>query len=96
MEIKNAFGIEQEKRMILGKEYTLQNMPHKQYYMMQERCRDENGLALPSKMYDEIFANVVIEPRVTWDDFENVDDIEEFMKEVFSFLKRRKSKKETE
>lgn len=89
MNIRKAFGIEQKKITINGTEYTMQNMPFKQFYEMQERNRDANGNIIASKLYQEIFDHVIIAPKVTWDDFESTDEIEELMKAAFSFLTRR-------
>lgn len=86
--LKKAFG--QVEKEFNGKKYTLQSMPFKAYYQMIEECNDKNGKLIPSKYYEKIFENVVISPKISWEDFESVDAIEEFMLMADSFLKKRK------
>ena len=92
MNLDRAFGIETKKVTVRGVEYTLQNMPFKEFYKMQERNRDAGGNQVPSGIYEEVFSNVVINPKVSWENFDDVDEIEELMVEAFRFLRRRESK----
>ena len=90
MDIQKAFGFEQKEIEVNGQKYLLQNMPFQLFYQMQERCKDKNGNAIPSKMYDEIFKNVIISPKVTWDNFTKIEDIEDLMAATFQFLSGEK------
>lgn len=96
MNIDKAFGIEQKKITIRGVEYTIQNMPLKEFYKMQERNRDAHGNPIASSLYDEAFANVIVSPKVTWENYDDIDEVEELMGEVFRFLRRRKDSKADE
>lgn len=89
MNIDKAFGIEQKKVTIRGTEYTLQNVPLKEFYKMQERNRDANGNPIASELYTEVFANVIVSPKVSWENYDDVEEVEELMREVFNFLRRR-------
>ncbi len=89
MNIDKAFGIEQKKITVRGTQYTLQNVPLKEFYKMQERCRDAHANPLASELYDEIFKNVIVSPKVSWDNYDDVDEVEELMQEALRFLRRR-------
>lgn len=58
MKIDEAFGFEQKKICVAGKEYTLQNIPLKAVYQMQERAKDKDGNMRPSIFYDEILTKL--------------------------------------
>lgn len=90
MDIRKVFNYEQKEIEVHGKKYTLQNIPFKHLYQMQERCKDQNGNLLSSKMYDELFEKVIVSPKVTWDNFENIKEIEDLMTEVMRFLTGKK------
>ncbi|AVM69053.1 hypothetical protein C3V36_07255 [Lachnospiraceae bacterium oral taxon 500] len=93
MKIDEAFGFEQKKICVAGKEYTLQNIPLKAVYQMQERAKDKDGNMRPSIFYDEIFDKIILSPKVSWDDFSDVEELEELMTEVYSFLTRNRKRK---
>lgn len=86
--LREKIGFQKKEVEVRGKNYTLQNVPLKAYYQMVERCTADNGNLITSKMYDEIFDKVVIAPKVSWDDFSSVDEIEELMQKVLRFLRR--------
>ena len=90
MERNENYGCEQKRVTVNDKEYTLQNIPLRLVYEMQERAKDKNGNTRPSVLYDEIFKKVIVSPKVSWDDFESADELEELMGEVLPFLMRRK------
>lgn len=94
MNIDKFFGMQQKKITVDGIEYTLQNIPLKIFYQLQERNKDEKGNVLVSNLYDYIFKNVIISPKVDWDNFESPERLESLMKEVFSFLSSKRPKKE--
>ena len=73
-----------------GTEYTLQKLAPREFYLMKERCTT-NGQLNDLKMYDELFEHVIVNPKVTLDDFEDVETVEGLMKEALTFqLKRTK------
>lgn len=89
-DIDKSFGMEQGKIEFAGREFTLQNIPLKEYYKLQERNRNEHGLPIPSTLYQEIFDNIVIAPKVGFENFDNDKELEDFMEKVFRFLRREK------
>ena len=73
---------------VSGTEYTLQKLAPREFYLMKERCTI-NGQLNDLKMYDELFEHVVVNPKVTLDDFEDVETIEGLMKEALTFQLKR-------
>ena len=92
MTINEAFGFEQKKVTVAGKEYTLQNIPLKAVYQMQERAKDKNGNMRPSVFYEEAFEKIILSPKVSWDDFNDAEELEELITEVYSFLTRNRKR----
>ena len=76
---------------INGTEYELQKVPPRQWFRMRERTKNKNGLPIEEKLYSEILEHIVVSPKVTLDDFEEVEDIEELMKEAIEFQSKRKN-----
>lgn len=90
MNIDAAFGREQTKIEHNGTEYLIQNVPLKVFYEMQERNRDKYANPLATGLYDEIFKNVIISPKVGWDNFDNAEELEGLMEKIFRFLGGKK------
>ena len=90
MNIQKAFGFEQKEIDVRGKKYTLQNMPYRAFYQLQDRCKDKNGVLMITPMYDAIFKDVIISPKVNWENFDDLEELEELMKEVTTFLTGKK------
>ena len=90
MNIRKAFGFEQTEIEVRGQKYKLQNIPFKTFYKLQEDSKDQYGNPKATEMYDYIFKNVIIEPKVNWENFEEIEEIEELMQECLTFLTRKK------
>lgn len=88
LNIDAAFAREQKKIQHCGTEYLVQNVPLKVFYEMQEKNRDQYANPLATGLYDEIFKNIIISPKVTWDNFDNPKELEGLMKKIFQFLSR--------
>ncbi|MDQ0299637.1 hypothetical protein J2S78_002057 [Salibacterium salarium] len=69
-------------------EYTLQHPGARWYVSLQDRIRDpRTGLKMNEKYYDEMLENVVADPVVKIDDFDdNTKDLGELISECESFL----------
>ncbi len=68
-----------------GVEYTLQKLPVRPALEIRSRCRDKNGNPDDVKLYEEMLEHVVIQPKKKLDDFEDVSELEELMKEVLAY-----------
>ena len=76
-----------------GVKYDLQKLPTRAALQLRSRCKDKGGNPNEIKLYDELLENVVIKPKIKLDDFEDVADLEDLMKEVITFQYGRKEGK---
>lgn len=82
----------QKKVTINGKEFTLQHPGVRWYVKTTDVCKNHLGVLQNEKYIDAIFENVVVDPVVKMDDFD--DDYETMNKlvlEVERFLKGQQS-----
>lgn len=78
----------QEKVTIAGVEYTLQHPGVRARNQIMDRCATQHGFPSNEKLADEYLEHVVVNPKVTQDDFDdNPVAFEELMKAVSSFLR---------
>lgn len=67
-----------------GVEYTLQKLPVRPGLELRRRCRDGNDVD-DIKFYEELLENVVIKPKKTLDDFDDIGHLEELMLKVIEY-----------
>ncbi len=80
----------QEKVIIDGVEYTLQHPGAVWYLDMNDRCRGPHGLKM-LPYAKEVLEHVVIEPRLSVEDFDDdLAALEKLLSEVEKFLRRKK------
>lgn len=89
--------MEQKKVTINEVEYTLQKLPVRHALKMQQRFSDSS---LPDGINteiacDECFANIVVSPKITLDEFDYIEDAVELMAECIVFQFAGKQKKES-
>ncbi len=70
---------------IYGKEYTLQKITPREWSRLKERCRNRNGHMVEERFITEILEHIVVDPKVNFDDFEEVAEVEELIGEAVSF-----------
>ena len=77
----------QKKVKVDGVEYTLQGLSARDYYKCMSQ-KDEKGNLDTMAVYDYFFENVIVSPRVNFDDFDSnqFETIERLMTEVNTFL----------
>ena len=73
-----------------GTDYQLQKLPPRQWLKLRERSKNANGQPIEEKLYDEIFEHIIVSPKVKMDDFEEIEDVEDLMKEAITFQAKRK------
>ena len=86
-------NFKQKKVTVNDVEYTLQKMPIRPALAMRQKWQ-KNGNIDDIIMCDEVFKNIVVEPKVKLDDFEFVEDAEELASECISFQYLGKSEQE--
>lgn len=82
----------QKKVTVEGVEYTLQKLPVRQALELRQKWTLPNGLTDDVKMADECLKHIVVTPKVTLDDFEEINELEMLVAEcvVFQYLEKQK------
>lgn len=79
------------KVKIEGTEYTFQKLPVREAIKLRCRCRTKDEMD-DLRFYEELLEHVVISPKLTVDSFEDVQDLEDLMREVIHFQYASKKK----
>lgn len=88
----------QKKVTVEGVEYTLQKLPVRQALKLRDSWL-ENGEVNQEKMYDALLNNIVVNPKVKLDDFDELKTVEAIGIECLNFVwgnSQKKLKKEVE
>lgn len=70
---------------INGVEYTFQKMPPRQWARLLDRCTNRHGVALQEKLLSEVLEHIVVDPKVTLDDFEDWEVVQDVVSAAASF-----------
>ncbi|WP_406945762.1 hypothetical protein ACJA3J_05800 [Halobacillus sp. SY10] len=73
-----------------GIEYTLQHPGSRERMRIQDRAQSETGNPSSEKLAEELFKNVVVEPQVSFEYFDEHDGMEEVITESMKFLRSGK------
>ncbi|NMH83268.1 hypothetical protein [Heyndrickxia coagulans] len=84
---KITFGT-QEKHTVDGVEYTFQFPGVKATIELLDRCKNRFDNVVDSAYYEEIMENVIVEPKVDWDYWEEHAGLREVMALADNFLGR--------
>ncbi len=78
----------QKQVEINGTTYTLQHPGARASVQMRDRSKDRNGLPNEEKYCNEIMKHVVVDPKVSWEYFEDVkpEDFEKVIVEATLFV----------
>lgn len=87
----------QKEVTINGQKFKLQSVSPRFYYEMNDSCGMTGNKKDTPKYLDEMFKNIVIEPKEVsvkgldyFDDFDDIDTSEKLLIEIESFLRERK------
>ena len=86
--------IKQKTVTIDGTDYTFQKIPPRQWLRLRQRTKDKNGNPIDENLYDEILEHIVVAPKMKIDDFEELETLEEVMKEAITFQCKREEKEQ--
>lgn len=78
---------EQKTIKVNGNEYKLQRMALRQYLQLKD-ASSINGNLLDEKFSEGLLENVLIEPKMTFEDFDNDDRLKDFavvVREIIAF-----------
>ncbi|MGC4378253.1 hypothetical protein WD019_15195 [Fictibacillus sp. Mic-4] len=73
-----------------GQEYILQHPGTREFIRIQDRIMTENGVPSNEKLAEELFKHVIVDPKVSWEYFDEHDGFEEVFQETMSFLRTGK------
>ncbi len=71
---------------IEGVQYTFQHPGTREYARIQDKTLNENGVPSMEKMAEEVFKHVVVDPKVSFEYFDEHDGFDEVLKEAMTFL----------
>ena len=74
-----------------GIEYSLQKLPARQALQLRDRWQPDGNVD-EIKMFDLVLENIVVHPKVSLDDFEDIVVIEELVKEALNYQYKTKGK----
>lgn len=77
----------QKKVKIGEKEFTLQYPGARWYLQLQDRVKTRNNNIQQERYVDELLEHVVVDPKVTADDFRNVGHLETLINEIERFFR---------
>lgn len=69
-----------------GKKYTLQFPGVRAVTKINDRMKNKHGVASEEKMSDEMFAHVVVAPKVTLESFESYREMMELANKAYLFI----------
>jgi len=69
-----------------GQEYKLQSVPPSWYYDLVSRAQNSGGRIDIKLLNAELVENVVVDPKISIDDFETPGDANKILKEIRNFL----------
>lgn len=69
-----------------GKEYTFQFPGVRFAAQISDRIKNKHGIASEEKMGDELMKHVIVQPKLTWDSFEDKKEFNEVMEAAYLFL----------
>lgn len=68
--------MEQTTITVKDVEYTLQKISPREWLRLKGRCKNKHGQLNEENFYSEILKHIVVNPKVTLDDFDDVADLE--------------------
>lgn len=80
----------QKKVTVEGIEYTLQHPGSLEYTRIQDRMVNDSGVPSAEKTAKEMFNHVIVDPKVSFEYFDEHDGMEEVLKEAMTFLRSGK------
>lgn len=76
---------EQKTVKVMGKEYVLQKLPIRKALELRQKWTLPSGITDDITMADECLANIVVNPKVKMEDFEEISELELLVAECVFF-----------
>lgn len=77
--------MQQKKHTINETEYTLQKVYPVEWVKIRDRSKNKFGVPSEEKMFKEVLAHIVVEPKKKLEDFEDWAEVDELVKEAIRF-----------
>ena len=84
---KNGGGnAPKQKTVRVGQtDYTFQKLTPREWARLRDRCKDRNGNMQEEMFMSEVLKHIVVQPKVTLDDFSEWADAQEVCNEAITF-----------
>jgi len=69
-----------------GKKYTLQHPGVRNVSRINDRVKNKHGVLMEERLCDEMFKLIVVQPKVTIDDFEDYEEMTEVANKAYNFV----------
>lgn len=77
--------MEQKTNTVNEIEYTYQKVSPREWLRMKGRCKNKHGQINDETFYTEILKHIVVNPKVTLDDFDDVKHLEDVVAAAVRF-----------
>ncbi len=71
--------------VVNGATYTIQKLSPREWARLRDRSKNRHGQPVEENLLSEILKHMVIEPKLTLDDFQEWDDLQEVCNEAIVF-----------
>lgn len=76
----------EQKTITVGEnEYVLQKLPTRKALEIKQKWLDSNGQIIELNLYDEVLEHIVVNPKKTVDDFDDISELQTLGTEALNF-----------
>lgn len=76
----------EQKTITVGEnEYVLQKLPTRKALEIKQKWLDSNGQIIELNLYDEVLEHIVVNPKKTVDDFDDISELQALGTEALNF-----------
>ncbi|MDH2334285.1 hypothetical protein [Paenibacillus polymyxa] len=80
------FKQKQYTSKIEGKEYLFQHPGVRAVAKINDASKNKHGVVLEERMYEEMLKNVIVQPKLKLDDFDNYSECSEVINAAYAFI----------
>lgn len=80
-----AKKFEQKTVTVANKEYVLQKLPTRKALEIKQKWLDANGQIIELEMYDQVLEHIVVNPKKTVDDFDDISELNKLGTQAVNF-----------
>ena len=83
--MSEAKKFEQKTITVGDKDYVLQKLPTRKALEIKQKWLDSNGQIIELNLYDEVLEHIVVNPKKTVDDFDDISELQTLGTEALNF-----------